>query len=249
MIRKKGITITILVISTLCLSLPLWAGESALSIMEKSYAVPDGDSFQKNSVLLVIKSGRTEKKEFITLAKEYDRDWRNRIQFTYPSKMGFLIWDEPGEDSQQWIKLTSGKVRKIATSEKGKPWMNSHFYNQDISRTYIEDYDYGLLGEEDVNEVACYKIKAQKIRGERVYSHSVLFIGKDDYLKHRIEFYENGLLSKTLELTNYETIDGIPTPRKMTMSRSDGKGKSILYVKDAAYGLNVDDRRLTREAF
>ena len=84
---------------------------------------------------------------------------------------------------------------------------------------------------------------------EKVYSHSILYIGKTDYLKHRIEFFESGLHTKTLEFSNYETIDGVPTPRKMTMIRSDGKGKSILYVKEAVYGLEIDDRKLTREAF
>ena len=162
---KRTLSLTALTIISICLCLPLTAAESAQTIMEKSYAVPDGDSFRRNSVLLIIKSGQTEKKEFITEAREYGRNWRNRIQFSYPSKIGFLIWDEPGVDSRQWIKLTSGKVRKIATSEKGKPWMNSHFYNQDISRTYIEDYDYSLLGEERVNGLPCYKIKAVKTRG------------------------------------------------------------------------------------
>ena len=212
MLHTKVISICVFLMTFFIPGLPLAAAESAQSIMEKNYAIPDGESFQKESVLLIVKSGSTEKKEFVTLGKEYDRSWRSRIQFTFPSKVGFLIWDEPGEDSQQWIKLTSGKVRKIAGSEKGKPWMNSHFYNQDISRTYIEDYEYSLLGEGSVDGHPCYKIRAEKIRGERVYSHSVLYIGKEDYLNYRIEFYERGLHTKTLDFTNYEIIDGIPTP-------------------------------------
>ncbi|WP_319476061.1 outer membrane lipoprotein-sorting protein [Marispirochaeta aestuarii] len=245
--NNRHLTIIIfLVFSCFCLALE---AESAQSIMEKNDAVPEGDSYRKSMVLLVIKSGQTEKKEFITLGKEYDRSWRKSSQFTFPSRMGFLVWDEPGKDSQQWIKLTSGKVRRIATSEKDNPWMNSHFYNQDISRNYIEDYDYTLLGEEMVAEQECYKIKAVKIRGEQVYSHSIVYIGKNDYLKYRVEFYERGLHTKTLEFSNYETIQGIPTSRKLTMTRTDGRGRSILYTKEAAYNIPVDDRALTREAF
>jgi hypothetical protein len=249
MTGKKRILTLFALLPFVCLGLPLAAEENVQSIMEKNYAVPEGDSFQKSLVLLVIKSGKTEKKEFMTLSKKYDRDWRSNSEFTFPSQMGYLVWDAPGEDSQQWIKLSSGKVRKIASSEKGKPWMNSHFYNQDISRNYIEDYEYTLLGEEMVGDQLCYKIKAVKIRGEQVYSHTILYIGKEDYLRYKIDFFENGLHTKTLEYSNYETIDGVPTPRKLTMSLTNGQGKSILYVKNVTYNLAIDDRKLTRETF
>lgn len=243
---RKTLIITLAVLAGF--AAPLTA-ETARQIMERHDALPDGDSFRRSSVLLVVKSGRNEKKEFVTLSKEYDRKWRSSTSFTYPSRMGFLVWDEPGVDSQQWIKLTSGKVRKIASSEKGKPWMNSHFSNQDIAHNYIEDHEYSLLGEEEVNGTVCYKIRAEKVRGERVYSHTVIYIGKEDDLRHRVEFYENGRHTKTLDFANYETIDGVATPRKMIMSRTDGQGKSILYTKEVHYGVDVDDRNLTREAF
>ena len=245
--KQTYLTFIILIILSV-FSFPLSA-ETARSIMEKNDALPEGETFRKDSVLVVMKSGKAEKKEFVTTGKEYDRKWRKSSQFTFPSKMGFLVWDEPGKDSQQWIKLTSGKVRKIATSEKGKPWMNSHFYNQDISQNYIEDYEYSLLGEENIGEEPCYMIKAVKIRGEKVYSHSIIYVGKNDFKKYRVEFFEKGLHTKTLDFGKYEDIMGIPTARKMTMSRTDGKGKSILYIRNAKYNSQVDDRKLTREAF
>lgn len=239
----------LLILNSFSLVLESVSAESALSIMQKNDAIPEGEVFRKDSVLLVIKSGTTEKKEFISQGKEYDENRRICIQFNYPSKIGFLIWDEPGEDSQQWIKLSSGKVRKLAGSEKGKPWMNSHFYNQDISRNYYEDFEYTLIGEEMVADRDCYQIKAVRIRGEKIYSHSLIYIGKEDYYKYRVEYFEEGLLTKTLDFSNYETIQGIPTPRKLTMARSDGRGKSILYIRNANYDIQIDDRTLTREAF
>ena len=171
------------------------------------------------------------------------------MQFTYPSKMGFLVWDIPGQDNQQWIKLTSGKVRKIASSEKSRPWMNSHFSNEDIGQNYIEDYKYTLLGEQVVSGVDCYKINAVKIRGQKVYSKTIVYISKKNYLTYRVEYFEKGRHIKTLDFSNYEKINGIPTARKLTMSRTDGKGKSILYIKSVTYNISVDDREFTREAF
>lgn len=233
----------------LCFTFSLTAEENGLAIMEKVYAVPEGESFQKSSILLIINSGKTEKKEFVTISKKNDRSWRSNLQFTFPARVGFLVWNDPGEDSHQWIKLSSGKVRKIATSEKSKPWMNSHFYNQDISRNYIEDSEYTLMGEELMGEILCYKIRAERTKGEKVYSYTNLYIGKEDYLRYRVEFFENGLMTKVLDYSNYELIDGIFTPRKLTMSRTDGLGKSVLYTKDVIYKMTVNDRELTREAF
>lgn len=237
------LTLALILLSGTCIA------EDAQSIMEKNDAIPEGESSKREMVLLIIKSGKNEKKEFISVLKRDGRKRRMRMQFTYPSQMGFLAWDEPGEDSQQWIKLTSGKVRKIASSDKDKPWMNSHFANDDIGETYIEDYSYTLIGEGDVRGISCYKIESKKVRGQKIYSKTVVYIAKDSYLTQRVEYYENGRHTKTLDLTEYEKIDGIDTPRKLIMERSDGKGKSLLYIKSIEYNLPVDDSELTREAF
>lgn len=224
------------------------SAEGAQSIMQKNDAIPEGKSFKRSVILLIVKSGKTEKKEFTSYSKKYGRKRRSNIQFTYPSRLGFLSWDIPGQDNQQWIKLSSGKVRKIASSEKSKPWMNSHFSNDDIAESYIEDYKYTLLGDATVSGVSCYKINSVKKRGQKIYSKTIVYIGKKDYLTYKVDFFENGRHTKTLVFSNYQTISGIPTAKKLTMSRTDGKGKSIIYIKNVVYNIPVDDRKLTREA-
>ncbi len=223
---------TTMTLFTLCLFLltTVLSAQDARSIMEKNDAIPDGDTFSREMVLLIIKSGKNEKKEFTTVSKEYGRNRRSRMRFTFPTKMEFLSWDEPGQDNQQWIKLTSGKVRKIASSEKDKPWMNS------------------LLGEETVDGKACHKIESVKVNGQKVYSRRIVYIGRDDYLMYRVDYYEKGQHTKTLSFSNYETIQGIPTPKKLTMERTDGKGKSVLYTKSVTYNVSVDDKDLVRES-
>lgn len=222
--------------------------QDAREIMEKNDALPEGKSFKRSAVLLIVKSGKNEKKKFESISKKYGKKRRTRMKFTYPTQMGFLSWDEPGKDSQQWIQLSSGKVRKIASSEKDKPWMNSHFFNEDIAETYIEDYKYTMAGDAVVNGVECYKIESVKKNGKKVYTKRIVYIGKKDSRMYRVDFHESGRHTKTLTLTKYETISGIPTARKLTMERTDGRGKSVLYIKDISYNVSVDDSELTREA-
>ncbi|MCP5106338.1 MAG: hypothetical protein GY950_23335, partial [bacterium] len=84
--------------------------------MEKNDALPKGKSFTRDSGLLVVKGKRKEKKVFQAIKKKYGEKTRMRLSFSEPTHLEFLVWSEPGKDSLQWIKLSSGKKRKIATS-------------------------------------------------------------------------------------------------------------------------------------
>lgn len=232
----------------MCAASALWADE-ALTIMQKNDALPQAQSISQSSVLTVTKSGRSETKEFTTVMKKDGRKKRSRISFTYPTKMEFLSWDVPGEDNRQWIKLSSGKVRKIASSEKSKPWMNSHFAYEDIATNYIEDSEYRMLAPQSVDGVDCYRIEAVKIRGQKVYSKREMYLGKEDLLVRRVDFYENGMHTKTLVFSDYKTVSGVAIAHRMTMERTDGKGKSVLQIKNAVVNAAVSDRVLTQEGF
>ncbi|MBN2041810.1 MAG: outer membrane lipoprotein-sorting protein [Spirochaetes bacterium] len=218
-------------------------------IMEKNDALKKPGTSMQTSVLLIVKGNKKEKKEFSGIMKKYGKNTRSRISFSYPTRLEFLVWDEPGNDSLQWIKLSSGRVRKIASSDKGKPWVNSHFYNEDIGDTDIDDYSYKLIGEGKADNIPCYKIESVKIHGTKVYSKSIVYISKNDYTRRKVEFFEKGSHTKTITFEKIEKIDGIYTPRKLVMERTDGKGKSILYVASIKYDVPVSDAKLKRESF
>jgi hypothetical protein len=220
------------VLTTLIFLLP--AGSWAITgrgIMEKNDRLKKGKTWVQESVLLIIKGSSKIKKEFSGTSKRYGKKTRKRINFKYPTQMQFLIWDKPGSDSRQWVKLTSGKVRKIASSEKNKPWVNSHFYNEDIAERNIDDYSYTLAGEADVNGTRCYKVESRKKRGTRIYSRGVIYVSKNDFVIRKIDFYERGRMTKVIRFLKIRKISGIYTPGKVVMERTVGRGKSILYLK------------------
>lgn len=243
----KHITIAL---TTLIFLLP--TGSWALTgreIMEKNDRLKKGKTWTQESVLLIIKGSSRIKKEFSGTSKRYGKKTRKRINFKYPTRMQFLVWDEPGSDSRQWVKLTSGKVRKIASSEKNKPWVNSHFYNEDIAERNIDDYSYKLLGEAVVDSANCYKVESRKKRGSIVYSRGVIYVGKSDFVIRKIDLYERGRMTKVISFLKIRKISGIHTPRKVVMERTDGRGKSILYMKLIKYDFPVPDSLLKRESF
>ncbi len=218
-------------------------------IMEKNDALKEAKSARQDSVLLINKGPRKEKKEFSGVHKKYGKKTRKRIRFSYPTRMEFLIWDKPGADSLQWIKLSSGKVRKIASSDKGKPWANSHFYYDDIADKDIDDYKYKLIGNDVIDGTDCYKVESVKKKGTKVYSKNIVYVGKDDYVIRKIDFFERGSYAKSLTFYKIEKISGIYTPRKAVMERADKKGKSIMYIRSVEYNVSVSDSKLKKESF
>lgn len=232
---------------------------TGLDIMKKNDALPEAKSQKASAVLVIFKGGRQIRKEYNMISKKYGKVTRTRISFTKPTRLEFLTYSIPGSDNQQWLKLSSGAVRKIASSEKDKPFVNSHFYYEDIGDRDINDYRYKYLGEVKVTQdlgkgktaqVDCYKVEGVKKKGTKVYSKTIAYVRKSDYFIIQVDFYEKGRHTKTLRAEHIKKVQGILTPFKLVMERTDGKGKSILYIrpKSLQYNISIPDVKLKREA-
>jgi len=244
-IKIKLITV-IGAVAVTCLS--LFASEpSGLSIMQKNDALREPETTVSESVMVILKGKTQEKKEFRMAMKKYGDKTRSRSTFTSPTRIEFLNWSEPGKDSLQWIKLSGGTIRKIASSEKGGAFVGSHFYYEDIGFRDISDYSYTYKGEKQEAGENCYLVKAVKKVGTKVYEKSLIYVRKSDYFIVRIDLFEKKGHTKTFRTEKIETINGILTARKIVMERTDGKGKSLIYIKKIAYNTRVSDKFLTRE--
>lgn len=241
---KKGLVLWMMVA---LLPASIFANE-ARKIMEKNDALTEPRSSSGSSIMVIVRGGSQEKKVFTSVSKKYGKKSRARITFTSPTRIEFLTWSQPGKDSLQWIKLSGGSVRKIASSDKNGSFVNSHFFYEDIGDRDIDDYRYKLLGSAKVGKDNVYKIESVKKKGSKVYSKSILYIRKSDYVLRRADFYEKGRLTKILHNEAIQKIQGIYTPRKIIMQRADGSGKSILYLKKIKYNIGVSDASLTVEA-
>lgn len=151
-------------------------------------------------------------------------------------------------DDDQWLRLSSGRIKRIAASDKGQPFVNSHFYYQDLSSTDIDEHEYEVLGEEEAVGDACYKVQGVKTAGDKVYDKLDLYVRKSDYFVVRIDFYKDGKFHKFLENHQVKEIDGILTPYKVKMERADGKGKTELTLRGVKYNADITDMTFRREA-
>ncbi len=215
-------------------------------IMGKVKSLKKPVTVNQSAVLLVLKKGRKDILRFSGIFKDYGFESRMRIEFNQGSKMKFLVVNKKSGESLQWLKLSSGRIRQVPRGEQGNPWLNSHFYNIDIGGARMnQKMKYKLLGEKVVDSVDCYRIESRGA-ASGVYSKTLIYVGKNDFVIRRIEFFERGFHTKTLTMYKIQKISGIYTPRKIVMARMDGKGKSIIYIKTINYNTRVADFKLKR---
>lgn len=216
---------------------------TGLDIMKKNDALKRADTAQNNMEMIIYRGSRRKIKRFNNYIMEQNNDDRfSYIKFLYPTKIKFLSKSyHDSDDSDRWLKLTSGRARRIVAKDKGKPFVNSHFAYEDLERNYIDQGEYKLIKEESVNGEECYKIEVvKKKKNTTSYSKRVVYISKKDYFLIKAEFY-----NKKKKLHKIFTVDkrevskqGVIVPLKMTMiMKKNPKFKTELYTKK--YKLNI----------
>ncbi len=224
--------------------------DQAREIMERNDALPKGNTGKSEATLLIFKGGChslkcAEKKNFILeTIRLSSQETHSLISFTSPTQLKFLTWSKSGQDSSQWIKPSRSGVRKIASSDKGNSFVNSHFFYEDMSDRNINDYSYSYLGAASVGDDPVHKIEARKKGSSPVYSKSIIYVRQADSVIVRIDLFQQGRHSKTVYNERIEKIQGIFTPRKVVMERTDGRGKSILYLRNIRYNVPVSRARM-----
>ena len=134
-------------------------------------------------------------------------------------------------DKNVWNFLPKVKrVVKIPSSMMSSSWMGSHFTNDDLVKQsrMAEDYTFSITFEgmkdgKEIIEVTCLPNKEAAI----VWGKVEVVVYADDYLPLRMIYYdEDLLLSRTLEFTNIEMMDGKMIPTMMNMIPTDEPGES-----------------------
>ncbi|MBW2594780.1 MAG: outer membrane lipoprotein-sorting protein [Deltaproteobacteria bacterium] len=243
---KLRLLLTILFV--LLLSNPLFA-LTGREIMEKNDALPEAKTAVSDVLMQIHKGERVIEKQFESRSKKFrNNEDKLLISFTRPTRIKLLTHAHEGKNDDQWLRLSSGKIKRIASSDKGKPFVNSHFYYEDIGSRNIDDYAYKLLGEEKAVDSYCYAVEAVKEVGEKVYSKLILYVRKSDYFIVRIDFYRKGNFHKYLENYDIRAVKGILTPFSTTMTRADKKGKTELKILKLEFNRNLRNSTFNKEA-
>jgi len=227
---------------------PLFA-MSGREIMEKSEDLPRATTAAAKMLMKIHKGGRVIEKEFIIQTKQLEGGAdKALISFIRPTKLKLLTHSHKERPDDQWLCLSSGRIKRVVASGRGKPFVNSHFYYEDLTAVDIDDYQFELIGEGEAAGAPCYRVEALNSPEERVYDKLVFYVRRSDFFVQRIDFFRDGRLEKYLENRRVETIDGILTPCLAVMTRADGKGHTELILKGVRYNIEIDSVKFEKAA-
>ena len=121
--------------------------------------------------------------------------------------------------------------------------MRSDLSNEDIQNLDdVDEYDYLLQGEENVDGIDCYVLERTPKKGkETQYSRQVQWVRKDTLLRLRADYYDKkDRLVKKLFFSRQEKIDGIWTVTQMRVDPALIIMPDIVGVQAVRDGISLD---------
>lgn len=247
----------ILSLLALLCSLPVAAEElSAREIMQRVNDRDDGDrGILDLRMTLIDKSGHEREREIRSFTRDRGDDELRTMFFISPADVkdtAFLSYDydEPGKDDEQWLYLPAlGKTKRIASTDKSGSFMGSDFNYSDMTRRDLEEYDFKLLKEDEVDGAKVWMIestpRSREVMEENGYKKSVVFVRQDNYMVVRaVHWTLEGNQLKYLDVKKLEQIDGIWVSTESHMTTKKAKQtvhKTILQFSNVRFNQDLPE--------
>lgn len=147
------------------------------------------------------------------------------------------------KDDEMWNwQPTIERVIKMPPSMMMQSWMGSDFTNDDLVQesSIVRDYTHVLVGEEEIEGLACHVIElTPKEDAPVVWGKVKAWISKKELLQLKVEFYdEDDYLVNTMYGQKVKTMDGRVLPSVMKIVPEDEPGNStVLEYLDLDFGV------------
>lgn len=227
----------------------------AREIMQKVEDRDDGDNMTSQMEMILIDRHQKKRvKKMEAFEKDKGEDTLKIMFFKYPAEVkdtGFLTYDydEHGRDDDQWLYLPAlRKTKRIASSDKDGSFMGSDLNYSDMTSRDLEDYDFKIIKESEVNGKKVWIIlslpRSKDVIDETGYKKAVLFVRQDNYyVIGAIMYTESGGYHKNLNVKKLELIEGIWVGTEIHVTKKKGKQfihKTILRVSDVKFNQDLD---------
>ncbi len=207
----------------------------ARAIMTQVNDRDDGDNQTSELRMVLIDSHNNRRERDIkTFRKDKGKDTYTIMFFESPADVkgtGFLTYDyaEAGKDDDQWLYLPAlRKSKRIASTDKSGSFMGSDFNYSDMTKPDLEDYDFTLLKEEEVEGQQTWLIQAvprsDAKKDEIGYEKSQVWVREDNYVVVRAQrwVYKSSRM-KFMKVNKLERIDGVWVSTEFQMVTREGQ--------------------------
>jgi hypothetical protein len=174
-------------------------------------------------------------------------DSKSVLRFTTPPEVkgvALLIVNHPDRASDQWMyRPNIGRDQRIALQDRSTRFFGTDFSFEDLEERDVNQFDFKLLGDEGPQ----WKIESRPKKSSQ-YTHSYLWIKKDNYTITKAESYDKKGLVRAIEYRDFEQVKGIWTAKTTEVLDVNRKSKTILKLDKLEYDLPLKADRFTVEA-
>lgn len=214
-----------------------------------------GDYRADMEMILLDRRGDEARRDLEMMVLELpDGEERSVIHFQSPRDIrgtALLTYSYPDEEDEQWLYLPAlRRTKRIAASGRSSPFMGSQFAYEDLVRTDIEEYDYRLIGEEELEGRACWVVEQVPRYDGTGYSRQRVWIDTEEYRIQRVDYWDlRGRELKTLTLDGYrQYVDGIWKSGEASMVNHRTGETTHLRWEDYRFRTGLTGRDFTRAA-
>lgn len=239
---NKPIALTLAIASSL-------VAQDARQIVAESQKRTRSDSQRYEGTLKVTDASRkvTEKRWI------YDRlgshgNSKTVLRFNAPPEVkgvALLVVNHPDRASDQWMWTPAlGRERRIAFQDRSTRFFGTDFTFEDLEERDTDQYTYKMLLEEPLDGALCWKMESRPTKSSQ-YTHSYVWIRKDNYVPAQIESYKGAKLIRRLRYSDIQNVQGIWTPRRLEMHDLGRDSRTVLTLDKLEYNLPLKEEQFT----
>ena len=233
------------------------AAETARQILDRRKALDDttrhwDDRHQKMKLTILDRRGGERVREIELFDRREPGDEQKTILFFLaPAEVkgtGFLAFTHKGRAADQWLYLPElQRVRQITARTRNESFMGTDLSYHDLDliqemTSWTEtDARSSLRGEETVEGTPTYAIELVPRREDIGYRKLVLWLGREDLLPHRLEFYEDGSEPrKRMTQGDVRSIGAIPVAHHVDAATLAAGSHTAIEITDVQFNQKLD---------
>jgi hypothetical protein len=175
------------------------------------------------------------------------------LRFLAPAEVkgvALLVVNHTDRASDQWMYTPAiGRERRIALQDRSQRFFGTDFSFEDLEERDTDQFDYKLLGEEAIDGAASWKIEGRPKR-TRVsqYTHSVIWIRKDNHVVVQIENYQKTKLVRKARYTDIQRVQNVWTAQTIEMTDLVRNSRTVMKIEQLEYNVPMKDEDYTIQA-
>ncbi|MBS1874735.1 MAG: outer membrane lipoprotein-sorting protein [Acidobacteria bacterium] len=228
--------------------------QDARGIVEESQRRNRSKSQRYEGTLEVInaKSKVTTKQwEYLRLG-DYG-DSKAMLRFTEPPEVkgvALLIHNHPDRASDQWMwRPQIGRDQRVALQDRSARFFGTDFSFEDLEERDVNQFDYKLAGEETIDGAACWKLESRPKQSKTSqYTHSFVWIRKDNYVFAQIEGFTKAGLSRRINYREIQQVQGHWTARRLEVLDAKTNSRTVLKLEKLQFDAPIGEGEFTLQA-